>query len=759
MKTTRSMVQKIAAAALLSAFILASSAALPAEGGSGARSRAQKILQQAGARGGLVVHVGCSDGRLTAALRANDSYVVQGLDKDADDVQKTRELLAERGLYGEASAVQWRGQHLPYVNNLVDVLVISAEADEVPEREMMRVLSPRGTAFIQRQDGWTRKTKPRPGNVDDWTHALGDSTNNAVSNDTAVGPPRSQQWFGEPRWSRHHEQMSSISAAVSSGGRLFYIVDRGSYVSPMLPSDWRLVARDGHNGVKLWSRPMGRWASRYWPMKNGPSEVSRRLVATDGTVYVTLGIDEPVAALDPATGEKRRVYEATENVDEFVVSGDALFAVLDEGPTYFAESEYRRPKTNIVRERNRVFGLTPDTEDRTIVAVNTRTGETLWKDDGPVATLGLAADDQHVAYHNNERVVCLDRETGEKLWQSRPLKLRQHKFGEGATLVLYRDMVLFSGDTPRITALSVDTGEVVWSGGVPKSGHRSAQDVFAIDGAVWSGTKGRTVARDLQTGKVLMESDPGDSPYWFHDRCHRARATSKFLLLSRTGTEFVDVGTGEWDVNHWVRGTCHYGLMPANGLLYTPPHPCACYMESKLTYFNALAPEGNYAPDAPADGRRLAKGPAYGEPAEADTASGDEAWPTYRRDNARSGATPRSVSRPLQKAWEVSVGEGLTALTAADGKVFGASREGHFVYALDAGTGETLWRFRTGGPVDSPPTIAGGRAYVGSTDGNVYCLQTDDGALVWRYRAAPDRRQIMGKEQLRSPWPVHGSVL
>ena len=61
------------------AVMFASVAVLEASEGREAAS-AQKILESTGVRGGLVVHLGCGDGKLTAALRANDSYLVQGLD-------------------------------------------------------------------------------------------------------------------------------------------------------------------------------------------------------------------------------------------------------------------------------------------------------------------------------------------------------------------------------------------------------------------------------------------------------------------------------------------------------------------------------------------------------------------------------------------------------------------------------------------------------------------------------------------------------
>ena len=65
--------------------------------------RAGEILEQTGVDGGLVVHLGCGDGRLTAALRANDRLVVHGLGRDAANVQRAREHLQSQGLYGPVS--------------------------------------------------------------------------------------------------------------------------------------------------------------------------------------------------------------------------------------------------------------------------------------------------------------------------------------------------------------------------------------------------------------------------------------------------------------------------------------------------------------------------------------------------------------------------------------------------------------------------------------------------------------------------------
>src|SRR5882724_7259614 len=84
---------------------------------------AQTILEQAGVKGGLVVQLGIGDGALTAALRANDSYLVQGLDTDATRVAKVREAIFAKGAYGPVSVDHFDGKALPYIDNFVNLLV------------------------------------------------------------------------------------------------------------------------------------------------------------------------------------------------------------------------------------------------------------------------------------------------------------------------------------------------------------------------------------------------------------------------------------------------------------------------------------------------------------------------------------------------------------------------------------------------------------------------------------------------------------
>jgi hypothetical protein len=236
-------------------------------------------------------------------------------------------------------------------------------------------------------------------------------------------------------------------------------------------------------------------------------------------------------------------------------------------------------------------------------------------------------------------------------------------------------------------------------------------------------------------------------------------------MTSRTGIEYIDVKNEHWDINHWVRGACLYGVMPANGLTYAPQHPCACFPESKMYGLNALVSSraGRETIGWNRDNHGLLeKGPAYVNPGNLEKAgyeTNGEEWPVYRHDNARSGRSGTSVPADLQMAWKTRIGEKLSPPVIAEGNVYIASVDHHTIYSLDAFSGIKHWGYTAGGRIDSPPAIWRGMVFFGSADGHVYCLRADDGQLIWRFRAAPLNRRMMWFEQLESVWPVHGSVL
>ena len=732
---------------------------------------AREIHQMTGIRAGFIVHLNCGNGILTRALKANDACLVHGLTRDRDTLDQVRKDLRAQGDYGPISVDLLTGNTLPYIDNTVNLLVADGPSG-ISDTEILRVLVPEGVAYARQGNTWHRVVKPRPDNIDEWTHYMHDASNNAVAHDTAIGPLRHLQWDSAPKYSRHHEFTSSVCAVVTAKGRLFSIMDMGSRASIHMPPKWRLKAQDAFNGLVLWERDIDAWFNHLWPLKDGPAQPPRRLVAVGDSVYVTLGLDAPVSRLDAATGRTLHTYAGTEFTEEILVENGTLFLLKNDRS--MNPKDYR-PKLMICWDEKKrteqgpdAYLLTPDTRD--IMALDAATGEVLWKEAHPAEPLTLTADERYVFFHNWNEILCLDRRTGETLWKTKPVATRDSMgFVYGPTLVSYKDVVLFADGRKKrkIYAFAKSDGHQIWEAPHYPAGHAgSAEDLMVVDGLVWCGRiaggnhDGVYTGRDPLTGEVKREFTPDVDTYWFHHRCYRAKATDKYILPSRNGIEFVDVNKQTWEPHHWVRGACTYGILPANGLIYAPPSPCACYLDSKLTSFNALAPATQRTGPRGQSTPRLEKGPAYQKPkTHNQQLTTNEDWPTYRHDMTRSGTSDTRLPATLTQAWQVQLGGTLTSPVVAGARVYTADQDQHTVYALDAASGKTLWTFTAGARVDSPPTVHGETVLFGCCDGYVYSVRATDGVLAWRFRAAPQDQRLISYGRLESVWPVHGSVL
>jgi len=643
-------------------------------------------------RGGFVVYIGQQESTVDA-FSARNNCSLHVLSPDKALVASIRKRLRQSRLYGRCSVEYWEGGELPYVENLVSLLVCD-DSRTLNRKEILRALSPGGLALLRKGDAWESLRKPPSPNTDDWPQYLYDSGNNPVSRDTVVAPPRHLQWRGSPRWGRFHEKMSSFAAMVSMGGRVFYIMDEGSPASLFFPANWQLTARDAYNGTVLWKRPIGKWVTRLFPYKAGPSTVPRRLAVTEDALYVTLGIDAPLSKLDPKTGKTLKTYSDTEKTDEIILAGDLLLAVVrDQHTIPSTEDEIAFPGRGL----NRNFWVKD--QPAQLKAIDPVSGVIRWKVRMPIAPLCTGADDKRVYLCDYKDVIALDRVSGKVVWTSSDVNIADvYPSGYAPRLVVSDGVVLFAGSenamkhrgswaTPsdRLVGLSAETGKQLWEADHPASGFQSPEDIFVIKGTVWFGAtkdgrqKGPFHGIDLHSGELLCTFDPDNTSYWFHQRCYPQKATDRYILTSRTGLEFVDPETRHWELNHWVRGACTYGVMPANGLVYAPAHPCACYPESKLSGLNAMAATQRYCLDSAKTMERLHEGPAYDAKVAAPTASSYD-WPLFRCNPERSSYVPtklkgepakkESAFPPAQPNWSVDVPIWVRAIFVTEEALF-----------------------------------------------------------------------------------------
>ena len=249
--------------------------------------------------------------------------------------------------------------------------------------------------------------------------------------------PRQLQWLAGPKWQRAHDTDANVNALVSAGGRVFYMVDEAPIGLPGangLPDKWLLVARDAFNGLLLWKVPVKKWGWREYKDTHYrtrhdiiPVNVHRRVVATDESVFATLGIGAPVSRLDAATGEIEHVYAGTEGTREILYDQDQLILTV------------------------------PAADGLKIAVVNAGTGDIVWQTTEPFAgssketgrlavqkqaVLNTAASGDSLCLLDGAEIVCLDRATGAVRWHARPPAMGSEL--SVGTLIIHQNVVIFA---------------------------------------------------------------------------------------------------------------------------------------------------------------------------------------------------------------------------------------------------------------------------------------------------------------------------
>jgi len=511
--------------------------------------------------------------------------------------------------------------------------------------------------------------------------------------------------------------------------------------------------------VPLWKRDVSNWVTHLFFFRSGPAQLPRRLVSIGDRVYVTLGLDAPLSALDAATGETLLSYPGSEKTEEIICHNGTLLAVIgdpemmnDEAPKVFGYWELSVHREPTVR--------------KSIVAYEAATGKMLWRKTGEslshLAPLSLSASGDKVFFLDNENLRCLALADGKELWRAafptEGLFLRNY-----APTVVACDDVVMCLTWDRLHAFSINDGKVLWAHDQGSIGFASPGDLFVIDGLAWTvpqtasiwkdnkldnggkivsgipiptaqflGNAGKEIwGIDVRTGEVKRTiSETTVLPGGHHHRCYRNKATERYLICGRRGLEYVDLASDDYVNNWWVRGVCQYGVMPANGYIYVPPDPCQCFNLIKLNGFLAMSADSSLDEMDLAAGGVLESGPAYeiaagrrrwpasqagttGTPSQTEALAWQppigpdrpDEWPTFRGNITRSGSTKTAVPARLALQWQAKLGEQLSACVVADGKLLVSSKDTGTVYCRDAATGKSLWHFIAGARVDSPPTV------------------------------------------------------
>ncbi|HQW29630.1 MAG TPA: PQQ-binding-like beta-propeller repeat protein, partial [Verrucomicrobiales bacterium] len=272
-------------------------------------------------QGGLVVQLGAGDPAMAVELSRSGRYLVHLLDVDPAAVSTAQKILQKDGVYGLAFAEVFTDPaRLPYAENVVNAVMIRS-TPVTPLTEIHRVLTPMGRIIVaagmvdaaklevagfdsisKKEDGSLTARKPWPDAMDTWSHPRHGADGNAVSRDTAVGPPDRVRWVAAA--------LEEVEGLVTEGGRNFY---------------GGVLARDSFNGLRLWHHDLTAGAL------NGVDFVLPKLnyetarpVASGKYVFAV--VKGKFSALDATTGELVRQYAGIDEPDEIIYYREVVIA-------------------------------------------------------------------------------------------------------------------------------------------------------------------------------------------------------------------------------------------------------------------------------------------------------------------------------------------------------------------------------------------------------------------------------------------------
>ena len=126
--------------------------------------------------------------------------------------------------------------------------------------------------------------------------------------------------------------------------------------------------------------------------------------------------------------------------------------------------------------------------------------------------------------------------------------------------------------------------------------------------------------------------------------------------------------------------------------------------------------------------------------------------PMFRGDLVHSGVYAAKGAPSLHGVkWSFHTeGEVISSPAIVAGVVYVGSTDGN-LYAIDQQSGALRWKLQTGGRIPSSPAVANGLVYFGSYNGNFYAVDVTTGKMKWKFHNA--ERRFAGRH-LHGSFPV-----
>ena len=586
---------------------------------------ADHIVAQSGITKGICLVYGCGEGRLAFELAKRTDMMIVGVDTDGVKINTAANKLIQAGVYGARVTVRQVSSldSLPfskYMANLVvsDDMIALGQCSGTAS-EMFRVLRPSGgVAFLGQPAGspgelnkaaleswlsagaitftttddveglWSKVVRPELAGAGWWSHAYGGPDNAGNSNDTLEGGRGTGdfdlQWVSWPGADAKVDRQVRAHSPVSNNGRMAY---RGFN---------RIITLDTYNGSILWSLEISELKRFNIPRDSG------WMCIDDDSVYVA--VDDDCWQLNGDTGER----VLTHKLDDAGFDWGCVFRYNDKlygsaviensfytewwGSTYWYESQDSKICSKYLFANNldgtRAWTYDSADDDKGVIINSTICmggGRVYFVDSRDPTVESLNTGRIGSQLWNVFRLVCLDAETGVRLWKKNlktgidgdPIVAN----GTAIMHLMYADetLVLESSDNQYyIYAYAASDGTAKWnkSASWPRSGrdHGShLQRVVISDGRVWG-------AAGIQ-GFALSDGSTATGATMPATNCGTVAASGDVFLgrFNKGNLKMWDSQNGSLTSWSRIRPGCYINVLGCGGMVLAPEGGggCDCY--------------------------------------------------------------------------------------------------------------------------------------------------------------------------------------
>ena len=621
------------------------------------RELAKEILETSGQTSGYCLLLGSEEGRLALELIRQSQLNVYCVEPDEGKCKSLRAMYEEAGVHAtRVTVLNLSYENIPMSNYFANLILSESQllSGSFPcdPQTIARFLKPCGGTFVakrvlvegspvdEKADQWlanlfainegelklesrfgllTRGKLPGAG---EWTHQYGNIANTSMSNDMRVKDGLGVLWYGDPGPSMMINRHEAAGAPLSTNGRMF------------IQGTDSIMAYDAYNGTFLWSYD-NPGAIRTGVFNN---RETHNLCANDDTLF--MAINDTCQALDAASGRVKHSFETPTSSDGVE---RAWAFVANDGRQLFGtstirkelEEKMRRRGLTITSQTDALFAYGIDNKNlqwvyrgenilHTTIAISpehlffiesTLTSEQRQelyrRDKGELKDLtgdaALRAEEEMKAL-DMRKAVCLDRVTGEKLWEQ-PVDVTDTtnvSAGGGSLTVIYSDGCLLlcgananghywkqflSGEFEKrkLIVLEAATGKLLWSKNANYMNRPAVINEY-VYAEPW--------AFELKTGTAKQRQHPvtGKADDWQFSRpghhCGIITATPNMMFFRSGFIGYYDLYKDS-GTQHFAgqRLGCWINAIPGNGLVMIPEASAGCVCQFSIASTVVMEPK------------------------------------------------------------------------------------------------------------------------------------------------------------------------